>query len=369
MIEYEHPKDKRITEVKIRLGTFTPLWTGGIRPNMDRLHETGIIGSLRWWYEAIVRGLGHYACDPTSGKEESPCSTCQLFGCTGLKRKFSLSIKPNGNVGDEDSNLNIRPHGRNRGWFISPGFSGDMTIHLYGKKKEITQIAFLVHWLSQWGSIGAKSQLGYGVFEVLETLPPIEPLTLDLLNVNSGKNQPGGLPDLRAFTFFKFHFVPHSENWWKTIRHYQSLIKDTKKSQILGNLAKKNMVPVSPLLKDYFRFKKEWKSFKITKWLFGTIERGRKEKSRVSFSWAYRVGDHWEVRGWAWLPYWSKSRNLYREAVNGLKNTLGDETDWLKAMDLQGKVSKARVYIEPGESPWGIKDTDTIMKWLKGGIA
>jgi hypothetical protein len=49
----------------ITLKTLTPLWTGGVDQTCDRLHETGLIGSLRWWYEVLVRGLGGYACDPT----------------------------------------------------------------------------------------------------------------------------------------------------------------------------------------------------------------------------------------------------------------------------------------------------------------
>ena len=81
--------------MEIRLRTLTPLWTGGIKSGkMDRLHETGIIGSLRWWYEAIVRGLGGSVCDPTSSKcqAQSHCVACELFGCTGWKRKFRLVL-------------------------------------------------------------------------------------------------------------------------------------------------------------------------------------------------------------------------------------------------------------------------------------
>ena len=48
----------------ISLRTLTPIWTGGIGGEADRLHAPGIIGSLRWWYEAIVRGLGGQACYP-----------------------------------------------------------------------------------------------------------------------------------------------------------------------------------------------------------------------------------------------------------------------------------------------------------------
>ncbi len=115
--------DENIMELKVK--TLTPLWTGGVGGKCDRLHETGIIGSLRWWYEAIVRGLGGYACDPTSEKKKERCSldykkfqnalnsgksiqealnkqicpVCQLFGCTGWSRKFRVDIE---NLSKED---------------------------------------------------------------------------------------------------------------------------------------------------------------------------------------------------------------------------------------------------------------------------
>jgi len=83
--------------MEITLKTLTPLWTGGIDQTTDRLHETGLLGSLRWWYEALVRGLGGYACDPTSedrcpDKDGNRCVVCELFGCTGWAHKFRLQI-------------------------------------------------------------------------------------------------------------------------------------------------------------------------------------------------------------------------------------------------------------------------------------
>src|SRR5260370_34540979 len=46
----------------IKLMTVTPVWTGGADGRTDRLHLTGIMGSLRWWYEVLVRGVGGYVC-------------------------------------------------------------------------------------------------------------------------------------------------------------------------------------------------------------------------------------------------------------------------------------------------------------------
>ena len=56
--------------LSIRVHTLTPLWTGGVDGTMDRIHETGILGSLRWWYESIVRGLGGSACNPNFGRKK-----------------------------------------------------------------------------------------------------------------------------------------------------------------------------------------------------------------------------------------------------------------------------------------------------------
>lgn len=101
--------------LELRIRTLTPLWTGDIDRKCTKIKETGIIGSLRWWYEALVRGLGGYACDPTSeercelkqdkfkgsiksGKtvqealDEQICPACQMFGSTGWRKKFRLEI-------------------------------------------------------------------------------------------------------------------------------------------------------------------------------------------------------------------------------------------------------------------------------------
>jgi CRISPR-associated protein Cmr1 len=86
-----------MTMLTVHCETLTPIWTGGVGQQSDHLHETGLIGSLRWWYEALVRGLGGYACDPT-GEGRCPdddghhCVACELFGCTGWGRKFRLRV-------------------------------------------------------------------------------------------------------------------------------------------------------------------------------------------------------------------------------------------------------------------------------------
>jgi len=40
------------------LKALTPIWSGGIEGKSDRLVPTGLVGSIRWWFEVLVRGLG-----------------------------------------------------------------------------------------------------------------------------------------------------------------------------------------------------------------------------------------------------------------------------------------------------------------------
>lgn len=102
--------------MKFKLRTLTPIWTGGVENDNNTLHMTGLKGSIRWWYEALVRGLDGYACDPIygctldlkefkkyveKGKREQEaldlliCPACQMFGCTNWGSKFILRIEDN----------------------------------------------------------------------------------------------------------------------------------------------------------------------------------------------------------------------------------------------------------------------------------
>lgn len=90
-------KDERTYQFK----ALTDLWTGSVtlegkngQTKKKRLITTGLVGSIRWWFEVLARSLGGYACDPTDTKCEgrNHCVVCELFGCTGWARKFRFEI-------------------------------------------------------------------------------------------------------------------------------------------------------------------------------------------------------------------------------------------------------------------------------------
>lgn len=83
--------------MEFQLTALSAIWTGDAEGKEDLLVATGILGSLRWWFEVLVRGLGGGACDPTStecegGVKGSRCVVCELFGCTGWSRKFRFGV-------------------------------------------------------------------------------------------------------------------------------------------------------------------------------------------------------------------------------------------------------------------------------------
>ncbi len=191
----------------ITLRTLTPLWTGGVDGASDRLHASGIIGSLRWWYEAIVRGLGGYVSDPTADEStarrefdtkayeaakrngasqrdavqaglNSLCAVSYLFGATGWARLFQLqiadapttplhfrtSLPMNGNwlkrvFGDETQNIDLLkvPFGDIHLRLLPRGYEADHAIE---------QIALVLRVAADYGGIGARLQHGFGQVEL-----------------------------------------------------------------------------------------------------------------------------------------------------------------------------------------------------------
>jgi CRISPR-associated protein Cmr1 len=180
------------TQLNIVLKTLTPLWTGGVDGTTDCLHETGIIGSLRWWYEVIVRGLGGRACDPTSENRcvydqkkglESVCHVCQLFGCTGLGRAFRLEArdfdrKPLWFVTTMTGSKNVKNIPNNKWWieriFEKPTINELCTMYGEGELLITTkrylpenislyaQLLWLVNWIIYNAGLSRKIQNGFG---------------------------------------------------------------------------------------------------------------------------------------------------------------------------------------------------------------
>ena len=98
--------------MEFKLKVLTDIWTGGVNiGKCSSFRTSGVIGSLRWWYELAVRALNGYACCPVEkpcpDKDGNQCAVCQLFGCTGWSRKFKLRVEYT------DGTLVTKPLGKN----------------------------------------------------------------------------------------------------------------------------------------------------------------------------------------------------------------------------------------------------------------
>jgi CRISPR-associated protein Cmr1 len=181
--------------ITFKIKTLTPLWTGGADGKMDRIHETGIIGSIRWWYEVIARGLGYYVCDPTSdnrcklsGKEKDSkerfsklCPACYLFGTTGWKRLFNLPVTAEGRqpVKGNEPFSQATTSKINKNWLCKVfeknlddmNYFGSLELRVLSRcdRNQIEeQLKAVLSIMSNFGSLGAKPQFGYGIFELAD---------------------------------------------------------------------------------------------------------------------------------------------------------------------------------------------------------
>lgn len=179
---------------QFKLRTLTPLWFGNLDHDGCAPRESGLLGSLRFWYEGLLRSYGIDPCNPTGdNRDRCPrpeyCDACQLFGATGHARRFRLEIeglyptelfftvspamekaygiflrkiftrKETAGEGKKDKETFKFP--------VKPVWSSrPFTITLYARHRDqestLAKMAFLLQEASQKGGIGAKTQYGFG---------------------------------------------------------------------------------------------------------------------------------------------------------------------------------------------------------------
>lgn len=326
--------------MEIKLKTLTPIWTGGVETGqMDRLHETGIIGSLRWWYETIVCGLGGDVCVATSDNPNDRCQfdakayektkniedgltnvcpVCRLFGCTGWKRRFELHISATQSVPFWLATKD-RPTKFNH-WWLSEIYQteqsnvalGQLTLHFrwmrgYGTLHQIMQA--LVSLVSQLGGLGAKPQYGFGIVSYAEAYSISQSLAIvkqNLISPSPPKNLRGQYPTISDYWSLHCN-IPQSD-----------ADKQFRQVSVVGNPQsfeqyKTVLLPVSfdiryklpgssdKGLRQAYRLQK---GKMLTRQLFGTLKGSEKDKraSSVFVSHLYKENDYepdYQLRVWA----------------------------------------------------------------------
>ncbi len=243
--------------MKIEIKALTPIWTGGVGGSPNRLHETGLIGSMRWWYEAIVRGLSGYACDPTidkrcelSGKEKTQeerlaklCPACYLFGCGGWMRRFRLDVQSNTTVPFQLATLEKK--NKFNHWWLSQIFENCLQTDLpfgklslsftYRDGEVINQTNALLSILAHIGAIGAKTQYGFGQFDWKGKME-----LADAINV------------IRKFLSDKNFKIDSIEDKWYSLNKFWSYeVSVSSDNELVNKFQKANVIGNETLSADY----------------------------------------------------------------------------------------------------------------------
>jgi CRISPR-associated protein Cmr1 len=253
---------------------------------MDRIHETGIIGSMRWWYEVIVRGLGGDACDPSKADcafdeekdHEGLCDVCRVFGATGWKRRFRLVIRDTDVDPDERvKNVQIWKSRHTSKWYFPAKLndkprSGKLTIQIQSLATDFRPevVAGLVQFIADWAGIGARVQMGFGVIELANGRVDTQPLYNRLQTAASNRQDPE-LPSLQNIFLARVSSKdgrPFDENETFNLKYdLRRLFEDDTK---------------------------------LRHFVMGTTTKGERIAAKVKMSRPYNSNN--EMRVWGWIP-------------------------------------------------------------------
>ncbi|RME10521.1 MAG: type III-B CRISPR module RAMP protein Cmr1 [Ardenticatenia bacterium] len=255
----------------VTLRTLTPLWTGGVDRTMDRIHETSILGSLRWWYEAIVRGLGGSACDPSThtcpDNDGNYCDVCAVFGATGLQRAFRLEGPEWWNNRRQDR-LTVKVN-NNRGWYLGHGYIGEGAFRIVPLRvpagltwDDVKQTLLLtLRLIEGWGGLGPKTQVGYGVVQIeLDAATTIAAFEkLKQRNNRRMVSQNPQWPALDGFFFAKVRFKINANTTpkqWIKERVTNNIELNEELDWYLngaGDTQRKAVLPLAPIVRYHLR--------------------------------------------------------------------------------------------------------------------
>ncbi len=288
----------------------TPVWTGDASDDSSRrgyhIRETGLRGSIRNWYETLLRGAGLTACDP-SGQSciydpqrglSSICHACQTFGCTGYSSRVRLEIDGAAGPGVLKE-LRLRNPGKqgHRGWRVPASLNPKFRLKIVPLHAgvDIEGLLLTLRLIEKYGALGAKTSHGQGAVR-FQNLPPA--------NARHWQSQMVQCPAKSGI---------RSPNLAEMIGVWFRLSSLPTQLPLSGDLPDFNIstqsawVPTAPLirasLRDTLRSAPVNDRHRIMGTIHGWGDPKRQTKgSDVHVTHAYRTGGAWETRIFAFVP-------------------------------------------------------------------
>jgi CRISPR-associated protein Cmr1 len=198
----------------------TDLWTGDADRKPGRTITTGLLGSIRWWFEVLVRGLGGGAYDPTSSRNRCPdsqkkatdsghhCVACELFGCTGWARKFRFEVL--------DENGKAKAQQITRGQTFKLRFTPLRPI----LPQEWALLDLTLRLIAEYGAIGGKTVLKPSDEQDRANKPHHRDYGLIQL-IGGATSSPVTEAELRDYvTEHRWRQLPHDDFAWASLEHF-----------------------------------------------------------------------------------------------------------------------------------------------------
>jgi CRISPR-associated protein Cmr1 len=248
-------------------------------------------------------------------------------------------------IWNDATTLNIRPPDRTRGWYLPPGRMGTFGLRFHGDEPTLAQLASLLLFIEQWGSLGAKSQLGYGAFRI-QNREELQRLARWNIRHSSPSTEQPNLPNAQYFGFFRYTIRETSPTWWAKLPGFERVLR-----QIRPLVERYQTIPLTPVLRNAWRYtywKPEWGSASS---FWGTLERDRirskvlvsrdRIRSKVLVSWAYPADGAWHIHGSAWLQSLKASQPAWA--------MLADNEQWNQILGVTGQLE---VFPHQTWQPW-----------------
>ena len=330
-------------EFIVKIKPLTPIWTGNENMECKTLRETGILGSLRWWYEALIRGLGGSACDPTSDnrcpdKDGNHCDACELFGCTGWARKFRLVVEFNTTV--PEVWVGTRKKKGNK--YLKRNVAGLMAdgaiILKFIPLREISpnEWALLnktLDIIAKYGALGARTSQGNGVIEITENNLPYKDKNPEKSEL-TGIGKKAVSPNLANFLFYKFHIKFNEEIsnlinkkvFWTHQQDHHRFQDNWGDWRKVWNCY--HFLPIAFHIRDAIRRMENDKNKRHE--IFGESGKG----SKIFVSHGYKVNDTTvEVRVWGYDVEDSIKNKIKEELKDKLKEKLFSREEYKKSLE------------------------------------
>lgn len=316
-------------QLSIRYRALTPIYTGDRLMRVDRLHETGFHGSMRWWLEALIRGAGGLALDPVKQagnfdvkkynddygdlgldtfRHTGRLRACglddasQVYGATGWRRRFRLELDHSRQFGRSKWNTVSLPDrsytitdrdGRQvpktpTWWLEDKPFLDefDLTLRSLDPGFPLGITGGLLSFLEEWAGVGAKNQMGMGVIRRVEGDEPSRQTLYDWLSSLSSVTP--------AIT--------------------TSQTRDMAKLPALDNMFLARLHVAGDARETTFRLKtdlrRKFTDDKVRHFVMGTVADRRvaddgRLAAKVKMSLPYKIKDDgpYSMRVWGWLPH------------------------------------------------------------------